>query len=560
MTDGARLDAAGTATAVLLILFLAAAAAHTNARSWDLWWHLEAGEQIAASASVPRADDFSFTSRGERWTDHEWLFQLLMHGAWTRLGSTGLALLKGLAAALAAMTGYIALRRRGAGAGLSLTIVPLCIVGLRFRLTERPELATIALAPAAALLLASLARRPATPWLRLAALAALTIFWVNMHAGALLTPLLAMVCFLAAAGEGRRSTFQATLVAAAALLVNPYGYRIYAVPMEIASALAPGNLLNPEWAAPRPLEFPFLYVALIACLALAVASLRLREAGAREPLGRLGMLVVVAAMALMSVRHIGVFFAVLPAVLPLDPLRRIAQRVPGVVGLATCILAAGFMFFVPPGGAQRGYGIAQGRFPEKAADFIEQHLADARLYNDVRYGGYLIWRGYPERRVFIDGRNEVHARLLADLSAALDDGRLWNELMDRHGIEGAVVAYRDAAVRLQDGSVSTFSETHFPRSRWALAWWDDVAMIFVRREGRFAMVAAEWDSRIRPEAFTLGLLETEQLDLKSEIMKKLADDPDCALAKSMASVYGIGESIPAPVSGRQGRHAPESPP
>lgn len=570
--NGARHGAAANAAPLVFILLLAMAAAHAAARSWDLWWHLEAGEQIAASVSVPRVDDFSFTSRGARWTDHEWLFQLLMHGMWERWGAAGLALLKGVAAALAALAGYFALRARGGGSGLALMIVGLCVVGFRFRLTERPELATIALAPATALLLASLAARPAGAWRRLAALAALTILWVNMHAGALLAPLLAMMCLLVAAGErwrraGESTTLlvsvQAALLTAAALLVNPYGHRIYAVPLEIASALAPRNLTNPEWAAPAPLEFPFLYVVVIACVALAAASLRPGIAGS---MSHLGMFVLAAAMALMSVRHIGVFFAILPTVFPLEPLRRVDRRVPLIGGMALCLAAAGFMFFVPPGGAQSGYGIAQGRFPSMAADFIDAHLSDARLYNDVRFGGYLIRRGYPERRVFIDGRNEVHASLLADLSAALDDGRRWDALMDRHGVEGAVVGYRDAGVRLQDGSLSTFSETHFPKSRWSLVHWDDVAMIFVRRDGRFATVAAERESRARPEAFRLGLPKTELLSggeegelLKREISRKLADNPDCALAKSMASVYGIGESIQAPERGRQGRHAPASP-
>jgi len=566
------------AAAAILIVLLAIAAAHAAARSWDLWWHLETGEQIAASASVPRADDFSFTSRGVPWTDHEWLFQLLMHWAWTALGPPGLALLKWGAAFAAALTGYVALRRAGAGAGLGLTIVALCIVGLRFRLTERPELATIAMAPAVAALTLSLAGRPSKPLLRLLALASLAVLWVNMHAGALLAPLLAVACALGAAAgmlrrgsghgpaglDGLGATSLAALVTALALLVNPYGGRIYAVPLEIARALAPQNLLNPEWVSPPLLKFPFLYVVVAGCAALAFAALRAGDPGS---CARVAMLVVTSALALWSVRHIGVFYAILPVVLFPAALRPAGRRVPMLAGCAVGAAAGVFMFLVPPGGAQSGFGIASSRFPEAAADFVAGHLGDARLYNDVRFGGYLIWRGYPERRVFIDGRNEVHARLLADLAAALDDARLWDELLDRHGVEGAVVGYRDEAVRLQDGSVSTFSQTHFPKRKWALAHWDDVAMVFVRREGRFADLAAARDSSIQPEAFRLGLGKPEQPSastadeaILNEIIRKLADDPDCTLAKSMASVYGIGESIPTPERGRTGSHAPGSPP
>jgi hypothetical protein len=278
------------------------------------------------------------------------------------------------------------------------------------------------------------------------------------------------------------------------------------------------------------------------------------------------MLILAAAMALWSVRHIGVFYAILPVALPLDAWRAAGRRVPALAGGLICAAAAVFMFRIPPAGAHSGFGMAPARFPVVAADFAARHLADARLYNDVRFGGYLIWRGYPDRRVFIDGRNEVHARLLTELSAALDDGRRWDGLLRRHAVEGAVVAYRDEAVRLQDGSVGTFSETHFPQRGWALVHWDDVAMVFVRRDGRFAPLAEVGDSRARPEAFRLGLLKPEQLSilssdeaLRGEIVRKLAENPDCALAKSMASVYGIGESMPTPEKGRRGHHAPESP-
>jgi hypothetical protein len=189
----------------------------------------------------------------------------------------------------------------------------------------------------------------------------------------------------------------------------------------------------------------------------------------------------------------------------------------------------------------------------QAADFISARLDGARLYNDAAFGGYLIWRGYPQRRVFLDGRNEVHAALLRDLSAALDDGRRWQDLLARHDVEGAVVAYRADLIAARDAATgamarSTFSELHFPQARWALVYWDDMAMVFIRRQGRFQSLAAELEyRRARPEAFKLNMPnvgETEEAGgtrgdaaLVEEIRRKLAEDPRCELAKGMATVY-----------------------
>ncbi len=565
MSAPARGDAWG-AHGALLCLIGAAAAAWTKARSWDLWWHLETGEQILARRIVPRVDDFSFTSLGVPWIDHEWLFQVVLHLAWSALGPSSLFLLKALAVACAAGAGFVMLRRHGAGGGVAAAVVAWCLAGMRWRLAERPEIATLALAPIGAALLVSLAQRPTRPARRLVLLAACGVAWVNLHAGALLLPLLAAACLAASlfpvrapgtdAPRVRAVTAGLALaISAAALLVNPYGHHVYLVPGEIARALAPANLVNPEWSAPTPAGFPFLYLTGIACAVAAAMSIRSRAQGSAP---RAAMLVVTWALALTSVRHAGIAYVLAPVLVDPRPLlARAAGAVPSggwrrgveAAGAIAALVACALMIVHLPPAAERGVGLPEGRFPERAIDFIDARygaLEDVRLYNEVRHGGYLIRRGYPARRVFIDGRNEVHAALLADLSASLDDGARWQALLARHGVEGAVVTYKDRPVRLQDGSWSTFSETHFPSRQWALVYWDDLALVYVRRDGRLAVHAPDREyTRVRPEAFRLGLVEPEQspadAGLREEILARLREDPDCRLAKSMASVYGIGE-------------------
>jgi len=43
--------------------------------------------------------------------------------------------------------------------------------------------------------------------------------------------------------------------------------------------------------------------------------------------------------------------------------------------------------------------------PEKAAAFVLENRLAGNMYNYYNYGGYLIWRLAPSRKVFIDGRN-----------------------------------------------------------------------------------------------------------------------------------------------------------
>jgi hypothetical protein len=65
------------------------------------------------------------------------------------------------------------------------------------------------------------------------------------------------------------------------------------------------------------------------------------------------------------------------------------------------------------------------------------------LYNNVAWGGYLLWRLHPPRKVFVDGRNEVDPEILRDLAEARRSSRAWDELLARHAIDGAVIRYEE---------------------------------------------------------------------------------------------------------------------
>jgi hypothetical protein len=337
----------------------------------------------------------------------------------------------------------------------------------------------------------------------------------------------------------------ATVLCALALALNPYGARIYEVPVDLSRALAPSNLVNPEWLAPTWRDFPLFHL-----MALAVAALALLRLARGTPLaGPLaGVAAVSVTLGFASIRHIGIFFALLPLLAaPWRPTLKPGLW-SGVWGVGMCVVAGVWMVVSPPAGSEFGLGLQPGRFPVAAAAFVDANLPEARLYNDVASGGYLIWSGYPRRRVFVDGRNEVHAALLRDLSTALDDGAAWQALLDRHQVDGALVLHRPDRIAYRDAATGTlaessWSELHFPRSRWALVWWDDMGTIFVKRDGKYAPVAASSEYLfVRPEAFRLGLGGARPGAppgaVAGELARRLAEAPASRLANDMAAVYG----------------------
>src|SRR5882757_8426688 len=59
----------------------------------DTYWHIRAGEWMAAHGAVLRADIFSGTAAGQAWQPQEWLAEIAMARAWETDGWQGIHLL-----------------------------------------------------------------------------------------------------------------------------------------------------------------------------------------------------------------------------------------------------------------------------------------------------------------------------------------------------------------------------------------------------------------------------------------------------------------------------------
>jgi hypothetical protein len=257
----------------------------------------------------------------------------------------------------------------------------------------------------------------------------------------------------------------------------------------------------PQWLAPQPY---FLFGAVALVLLTLLAYRRRGRLDAATGLVALFFL----AVAVTAVRHQALFFVgVVPfASRTLADLSNKGSQsqsdglssLSAFAALVPCCLIVVWTFFPPPEGALRlrqsvftpGFGIEPGRFPEGAAAYLEAHPESRRLFNTFAHGGYLLWRLYPDRQVFHDGRMELVPEFLGEIGAARANGRDWQALMDRHGVDGAVVRYEKRRLpvfqmgqsgELEPSGYRTVNALLFPRSLYALVYWDDVAMVLLRR-------------------------------------------------------------------------------
>jgi len=200
----------------------------------------------------------------------------------------------------------------------------------------------------------------------------------------------------------------------------------------------------------------------------------------------MAMFVLLAALAVRYVRNQGLYFAALPLLVP--PVRKLSRTLS--MGFAIAAL-------VPLGWAMQRYDHATGAdpmyFPLRAVAKLKSYALPGNIYNADQFGGLLEWTFYPQRRTLTDGRNELFAALIAFDARARHDSRAWHDMIGRYDLALSVDEYSREKIEVVDVQSNErrmlpASLVRYRRRDWALIAFDDVAMVFARRD-KFSPVA-----------------------------------------------------------------------
>src|SRR5439155_20060160 len=137
-------------------------------------------------------------------------------------------------------------------------------------------------------------------------------------------------------------------------------------------------------------------------------------------------------------------------------------------------------------------------FPGPACDFIARHGLRGRLFAPNYYGGYVLWRFWPERdRLPFMDAHQSGTRADRDLYAYSFSRRAaWDSLEARHRFDFALLDGHQEWVpgdRLMD-----FLDAD---PDWALVFRDDAAAIYLRRDGALGSLADSLAYRVMPGGF-----------------------------------------------------------
>ena len=470
-----------------ILLFGLLAMTARSATDPDLWWHLRTGQWIVETGHIPHSDPFSFTRAGHKWVSHEWLSEVVFYQLWKHGGTAALIVFSAIVTSAGFMLLYLRCLSRGGKEHWAAAAVVLGALASAPSWGVRPQMFTFTFASLLLWLIDGGEDRPRL----LLWIPPLFLLWLNLHAGFALAPVL-----LIAYGTGLvlETAFGTTpwqearpivarvlllLLACAALVpLNPSGAQLYRYPFDTLRSAGMRSFIG-EWASPDfhdGLYRPLLLVWLLLLIALAGSRSR--------PRGRVVVpLLLVSFAALDAVRHIPIFvllaIPMIVAALPTAAITPLSERsiTPLFLRLRP-LFNASIVILVGVFAVVKWVSLANNQaaretelFPQKAVALLQSDGLrldqDRRLFAYYDWGGYGIWKLYPNYRVFVDGRADLYVGgdgedILRQFKTAVQLKTGWRDVLDTWKVDIVLIPPSCAlaqALLLDPGWLAVFSDS-----------------------------------------------------------------------------------------------------
>ena len=450
----------------------------------DTWWHVSVGEQVLQTHTWPTSDVYSFTAHGTQWIAYEWLGEVAMALAARAGGLLGLALLlKGIIAVIAALLyyyAYIASGNSKAACVAAASVLPVAAVAFSLR----PQMFGYVF-----LLLTLICLEHFRRGSRFALwfLPPLFLIWVNTH-GTFVFGFLAIGIYLASGllsfqiggltaerwtPRQRWQLLLTTFMCVLVLPITPYGSRLAAYPLEMATA-QPFNIAHiQEW---QPLSFSLgvgkYLLGFVLAIFLAQVVFRFRF-----KLHELAMLFFAAYAACVHIRFVLIFAIFLAPIVatilarwvpPYDPAKD--RHVLNFIIIALVLVA---LVKLLPSNRDLDQMVAKD-YPVRAVEYIRHNPQPAEMFNEYGWGGYLIWQ-LPEHKVFIDGRADLYeySGVFEDYIDISSLNRNTFQLLRKYGVRSCLVQTKGSFATLLTASPD-----------WKAVYADELSTIFVEADKR----------------------------------------------------------------------------
>jgi len=452
----------------------------------DMWWHLRSGQYIVETRTLPLVDPFSHTRASAAWINHGWLSQIVLYGAYA-IGS--LPMLALLVAGLVSIAFVFVWKQMDGGPFVRAFILVLAATTSAVIWAPRPQMFTFALTAIVGYIVYLYKWRQID---RLWLLPPIFVLWANVHGGfavgfillggtlggEVLNRLLRHDGPEPLSWRRWRKLLAITALSYGLLIANPNGTALYTYPLRTITIGVLRDFIQ-EWSSPdfhQLFAQPFIWM-------LAATLAAVGWSGRRLDGGDFALVAGFAYSALLAGRNIAPFALVCAPVLARHAQSTIARltnrrqeqpratgvtQLNGIILMIVVVLAAVKVIAPLLSSVQRQ--AERMALPVDAANWIETNRPTGQMFNSYNWGGYLIWRLWPEYAVYVDGRTDLYDDVfLRDYLKVASAQPGFESILDRDKVDWVVIEANSPL----DAALSR-------ETAWTQAYRDGQAAIFTR--------------------------------------------------------------------------------
>lgn len=455
----------------------------------DLGRHLTLGRIILETHQIPTRDLLSFTKPDQPRPPYEWLAQVLFTIAFRLLKLDGVVLFTAFVIATSFLLVYADATHRSNAPILTLTLTAWAAIASSLHWLTRPHIFSFLFL---AIWLHCLERirtnKPVSLW----AFPALMLIWANMHGG-FIFGFLAWLAYCAGwlwqvfRKQTRRAVGKRLLIIGSisfiASIATPDLWHNWQAVFNNQSAFILNRTIEttpPNFRSPSIWPFAGL---LVATTLLAFLNRK------RVVSSHFFLLAGLAAMGLAMARNIPLF-AIAAAPILVEWTRQIfvnenvwtrlengfssidaGIRNFFIWPIIVVIAAAAFLLFHKTKTQTTFFQFDPRVFPVQAANWIEMHPMQENVFNDFNWGGYLLYRLWPNQRVFIDSQSDFYGEgFLRQYEQVITTSNGWESVLNQYKIQWVIIPIN-----------SPLASTLAGMPEWQVAYSDQIAIILSRK-------------------------------------------------------------------------------
>ncbi len=486
---------------LILFVFFFISFLQIDVYNYDFWWHLATGKYIVENGDLPQNDPFSYTTdatpsdRKSIILKGNWLAEVIFYKIYSLWDLKGIIILRSLLMLLFLFFVFLNIRKQTSSDLISLIFLTIVFLVAAPYGADRPQLFTFLIFSLIFYLLEDF-RTDRSKKVFLIPLFMMLLS--NMHPGYIVGLLLVSLYLFVQAfnyfakRDERDGSFKTIMIiwilSIVSSALNPTGLGEFREMFSIGKLTESITEFMPTFylfaKKLTPVSYPYIFFLILPLLMLRDFK--------KIDLLHIILLIVFAVMSFVSIRYVIFYMCIAAPILAritinlgekkiFMKLSRVLRERNDFLYVVSCLIGIFLVFYSLPALARYEFKAdTASSVPQDAADFLCRLKIKGNMFNDYDFGGYLIWRLYPDKKVFIDGRllePDVYDEYQIVISTKKGQSQSWEDIVRKYNI-----SYFIMPPLSYHGQIYPVVEKLFDSNEWVLIYCDRLSLIFLSRK------------------------------------------------------------------------------